>query len=165
VDKRYSLDSKAAMVQIKHEEEALRRFVEVTKSFGFEPITGQGKLNRINVAGNVYYQHGDLRVELQRCTVVVEVESSGGVTNLAKYWECYQSKRITKPIKLLHIFRQKSANDYSSHIAVWRFLRDKMQLELGDLFEASDFTYRAESNEGLENAVRAFGDLLEPHAV
>lgn len=150
------------MAQINHEEEALRRFVEV--AFGRDPITGQGQSNRINIKDNVYYQYGDLRVELQDYTVIVEVESSGGVTNLVKYWECYKSKRITKPIKLLHLFRQKSRHDYESHIKLWHFLKDKMQTELGDQFEAFCFPYDAESPEGLEDAVKKFRDLIEAHS-
>lgn len=118
-----------------HERNALAPFQERAQALGHAFENGQGSTNQIPIKGKVYYQFGDLRVELPEMTILVEVECSGGVTNLAKYWECYESGRLTKPIKLLHLFRQMSRNDYGSHTIVWQFLCQKMHEALGDRFE------------------------------
>lgn len=146
-----------------HESIALERFEQVARELGLPIERGQGKDNRIAITEcgvGVYYQRGDLRVELPEATVVVEVESSGGVTNLAKYWECFEAGRLTKPIHLLHLFRQKSTNDYASHIVVWKFLAAKMTRELGDSFTARVMVYRDADKAGLDEAVKAFKDML-----
>lgn len=144
------------MTRTSHEAFALTRFREIAQSHGFAVQSGQHSANRIGIDGNVYYQFGDLRVELPSVTVIVEVESSGGTTNLAKYWECYESGRIAKPMRLLHIFRQKSLNDYESHMVVWRFLCKKMHAALGSNFEGQWLTYQDGSQASLEPAFTVF---------
>ena len=91
------------------------------------------------LAGGGYFEFGDLRVELPGRHVIVEVESGGGITNLAKYWYLLHENLITKPVTLLHLFRQVSTKDYESHIALWRFLGVKMIEELGGRVEDSSF--------------------------
>jgi len=143
---------------------ALAPFKALAETLGFEYISGQGGSNRLAIQKSVYFQFGDLRVELPRCTVVVEVESAGGVTNLAKYWECFESRRVEKPIKLLHIFLQKSANDYEAHMLVWRFLASQMEQRLSSQWELHCATCRETSEAGLESALGVFRGWLEQNA-
>ena len=147
-----------------HEAFALALFKNLAISRGHQIYFGQGGENRIPIQTNVYYQFGDLRIELPNCTVIVEVESSGGVTNLAKYWESFVSKRLHKPIKLLHIFRQKSASDYESHMVVWRFLCGKMHEALGPNFEGRWITYQHGSQESLQEALSIFEKWVQTNA-
>lgn len=54
-------------------------------------FSGQGGGNSFGVDGweltlLQQFQFGDLRVETSAATIVVEVESGGGVDNLVKYW-------------------------------------------------------------------------------
>lgn len=153
------------MTRISHETFALLRFRELAETHGFATSSGQNAANRIPINGGVYYQFGDLRVELPDRTLIVEVESSGGVTNLAKYWECYESGRLEKPLKLLHIFRQLSINDYESHMVVWRFLCGKMQAALGERFEGHWLTYQNGSQSSLDPAFAIFSGWLSDKAV
>lgn len=153
------------MVRVSHEAFALTHFRELAEAHGLTVSSGQHSANRIVINGGVYYQFGDLRVELPDRTLIVEVESSGGTTNLAKYWECYESGRLKKPMKLLHIFRQKSANDYESHMVVWRFLCGKMHAALGDRFEGRWLTYQDGSQPSLEPAFSVFSEWLSAKGV
>lgn len=146
-----------AMTRTSHERSALVRFQELADARGLRHVSGQHALNRVGINGNVYYQHGDLRVDLPDLTLIVEVESSGGgTTNLVKYWECYETGRLTKPMRLLHIFRQLSANDYEAHMVVWRFLCEKMHAALGDKFQGVCLTYRHGVDASLEPALATF---------
>lgn len=147
-------------MSISHERIALEGFEQAAMALGFTPTRGQGIGNRIPINGAVYYQHGDLRVELPDATVIVEVESSGGVTNLAKYWECFEAGRLAKPIRLLHLFRRKSPNDYASHLQVWRFLATKMTQALGDRFTAQLMPYSDGNATDLAKAVEEFKKML-----
>ena len=141
---------------------ALKQFHEFSRLANYSPKSRQCGDNRIPINGNVYFQHGDLRVELPTITIIVEVESSGGVTNLAKYWECYESNRINKPMKLIHLFRQKSSNDYESHMVVWRMLCKKMQIALPNKFEGHLMPYKDGSQESLGPALELFNRWLSP---
>jgi len=143
---------------------ALAPFKALAETLGFEHSSGQGAGNRLPIKPNVYFQFGDLRVELPRCTVVVEVESAGGVTNLAKYWECIKSRRVEKPIKLLHVFLQESVNDYEAHIIVWRFLASQMQQTLGSKWESHCAKSRGTSEASLAPALAVFRRWLEENA-
>jgi hypothetical protein len=78
------------------------------------------------------FQFGDLRLESSTVRVVIEVESAGGVTNLAKYWPMLQSGLRDKRFVLLHLFRLTSGGDYLAHREMWTFLRDRMRADLGD---------------------------------
>lgn len=122
---------------------------------------GQGASNRISLALSVYYQFGDLRVETPSHWVVVEVESAGGVTNLAKYWEAIASGRVLKPIRLLHIFIQKSERDYASHLLVWAYLNGRMQEALGASWMARCVTVRDLSDGGMAEALSIFDEWIK----
>lgn len=143
------------------EAQALQPFTAVATELGLACVRGQGLANRLPIKPNVYFQFGDLRVECPTTTIVVEVESSGGVTNLAKYWESFESGRIEKPIRLLHLFRQKSVNDYEAHLVVWRFLSARMEAALGPRFECRCGTYRDGSPGSLAPALDIFRQWLQ----
>ena len=140
------------------ERTTLFAFENVARGFGFTVLKGQGSHNRLLLGGNLYFQFGDLRVTTGTHHVVVEAESAGGVTNLAKYWyylaDRTLSKGIVKPIILLHLFRQVSASDYGSHLALWDFLWNEMRKTIGDRIQAARYTYRDLSD--LEPAIRHF---------
>jgi len=148
----------------KLEMQALQPFIAAATDLGLQCCGGQGLSNRVPLKPNVYFQFGDLRVELPTLTIIVEVESSGGVTNLAKYWESFDSGRISKPIKLLHLFRQKSVNDYEAHLIVWRFLSARMQAELAPKFYCEFSTYRDGAPEKLAPALAIFRQWLHEAA-
>jgi hypothetical protein len=63
------------------EAQALQPFTAVATELGLACVRGQGLANRLPIKPNVYFQFGDLRVGCPTTTIVVEVESSGGVTN------------------------------------------------------------------------------------
>jgi hypothetical protein len=140
------------------ERTALFAFENVARKHGFTVFKGQGSDNRLLLGGNLYFQFGDLRVDTDTHHIVVEAESAGGVTNLAKYWYCLAdrtlSKSIVKPITLLHLFRQVSASDYGSHLALWDFLLNEMRKTVGDQIQATRYPYRDLSD--LEPAIRHF---------
>ncbi|MEF3280926.1 MAG: hypothetical protein K6357_08195 [Elusimicrobiota bacterium] len=145
------------------EEEMIKEFRKAAKEYTKDIFSGQGKNNRIEVGDNIYFQFGDLRVETGNCSVIVEVESSGGVTNLVKYWYILSSSetepKISKDIILLHIFKKNSENDYESHIKLWEFLYGKMKEKLGNRIEAKLFEVKNEDD--LSNAVNKFKKKLK----
>ena len=115
--------------------------------------SGMGSANRFPLAGwelvgAQQFQFGDLRIETPTTTIVVEAESGGGVTNLAKYWP-YLEARPAKRFVLAHLFQVWSANDYVSHIRLWEYLVKRMRTDLdtragvkwGDDWEARSFRY------------------------
>ena len=53
--------------------------------------------------GSRQFQFGDLRIETGTATIVVEAESAGGVTNLAKY-RPFLAARPAKRLVLGHLF-------------------------------------------------------------
>lgn len=140
---------------------ALAPFKAVLDGLGLPHFTGQLAPNRLLIQPNVYFQFGDLRVELPTHTVVVEVESAGGVTNLAKYWEAVVTGRVSKPVKLLHVFLRKSENDYEAHMIIWRFLATQMERSLSSRWEARCVSARSASAEGLAPALEVFRGWLE----
>jgi hypothetical protein len=152
------------MIRQKTETLALAPFKAMAEALNFKYISGQGGSNRLPIQQNVYFQFGDLRVELPQCTVIIEVESAGGVTNLAKYWECIELGRVVKPIKLLHVFLQKSENDYEAHILLWRFLSTKMQQSLGSQWESRFVKSRGTSEANLAPALEIFKSWIEENA-
>lgn len=141
------------------EQQALKRFEDTAKKYGYQIFKGQGSENRIPVEGNAYFQFGDLRVDTANHHIVIEVESAGGVTNLAKYWYCIENQLIYKPVILLHIFRQISESDYASHLVLWDLLWKQMSMVLGNKIEATRYTYRDSSQ--LENVVIEFEKHLK----
>jgi len=140
---------------------ALEPFKALSEELGLPHFSGQGLTNLMPKGQTPSFQFGDLRIELPSCTVVVEVESSGGVTNIAKYWESFESHRIEKPVKLIHVFLQKSDHDYESHIILWRFLNAQIQKALGPKWEAYCFGVRVTSKEALGQALALFRRILE----
>ncbi len=142
------------------ERQALARFEQVASEHGCCVSKGQGLSNRILGDEGTYFQFGDLRVETDSRHIVVEVESAGGVTNLVKYWYCLQHRpdMISKPVVLLHVFRQTSQADYRSHLLLRDFLYAHMLKTVGDKFTAKRFTYR--TLEELGPAVEDFRRLL-----
>ena len=151
------------MARTNHEAAALERFRALVQERNITAFSGQGIDNRICIERNVYHQFGDLRVELESCTLIVEVESAGGVGNLVKYWESYEKKRLTKPMKLLHLFRKKTTNDYEAHRVVWEFLAATMRQTLGERFQGTRLTYANENELG--EAVSVFGQWLDAKRV
>ena len=142
---------------IKHA--TIQHFREVAEAKGYQCVYGQGKHNRMGVTGDhTDFQFGDLRVETSVLTLVVEVESAGGITNLAKYWYYLSTNVPPKPIILFHIFRQSSLRDYASHLALWDFLAAEMHKSVGQRIQAMRLTYR--TLEELEIAVKRFGEFL-----
>jgi hypothetical protein len=144
----------------KIEAELLRPFIEVVQRRGLAHSMGQGSKNQVPIRPRVYFQFGDLRVELPSSTLLIEVESSGGVTNLAKYWEIIETCRIEKPVRLLHVFRQKSINDYEAHLVIWRFLSEKMTQALGPRFSCALHVYRDGDPSSILPAVATFDEWL-----
>ena len=118
---------------------------------------GQGLANRFAVPAwellpHQQSQFGDLRLEGTSCTVVVEVESAGGVTNLVKYWPYLAAGARRKRFVLVHLFRLISKQDYIAHRRLWTFLVERMQEDLERRcnvrwpqgWEARQFTYGTE---------------------
>lgn len=68
-----------------YEAAALRPFCDLLRQRGLQWHSGQGAENRIPIDGSVNFQFGDLRFSSRERHLVVEAESLGGVTNLAKY--------------------------------------------------------------------------------
>jgi hypothetical protein len=106
------------------------------------------------------FQFGDLRVELPQCTVVIEVESAGGVGNLVKYWPLLAEASLSKRFVLVHIFRLASQGDYVAHRRLWAFLVERMREDLAtsgcrwpEHWEARAFTYRNPSESELRPAL------------
>jgi len=126
------------------EERMLKEFIKIARKYGYEKhkcksinqenrnyfFTGQCKHNQLMLTEHSYFQFGDLRIDMPSYHVIIEVETAGNVTNLAKYWYCFKEKLISKPIVLLHIFNTSSENDYSSHILLWDYLWSRMNNDL-----------------------------------
>jgi len=147
------------------EQLAITKFEAVARRNKFSVFKGQHAINRIVLGRNTYFQFGDLRVETATHHVIVEAESAGRVTNLAKYWYCLTNanlfKQVLKPVILIHIFRQVSENDYASHLALWDFLWHEMEKNVSDHIRAFRYTYRDLSD--LKPAIRAFESSLTSH--
>lgn len=140
--------------RVSHEKLALSRVAEALAEAADATITsGQGAGNRFDVPGWALtplrqFQFGDLRIETPRCTVVVEAESAGGVTNLVKYWPMLRAQP-TKRFILDHLFKLGSDGDYIAHRMLWDFLVARMRDDLAgagvrwaDDWEARLFCYR-----------------------
>lgn len=123
---------------------------------GITVSSGQGRENRLAAPGldperGRSWQFGDVRFESPHATVVVEFESAGGVTNLAKYWPHLLSKQSPKRFVLAHVFRIQTERDYITHRRLWEFLVERMRTDLAaeanlgfpDDWEARSFTYPA----------------------
>jgi len=141
------------------EAEALAQFADAAHEKGLEVFAGQSKKNRLSLGGNNYFQFGDLRVETDARTVVVEAESAGGVTNLVKYWYWIRIHGLGKPLSLIHVFQQNSDQDYVAHLEVWDFLAHRIDNDLGASFSAHRYCYRGVGD--LAPALAEFRRLIE----
>lgn len=121
------------------EKQLLEKFVSRAKQRGCSKIYwGLGKENRVgvtdwNLTQLQKFQFGDLRVETRSATIVIEVESAGGVTNLVKYWAILERNTDAKPLRLIHIFKISTPDDYIAHRKLWQFLEDKMCSSLSSI--------------------------------
>jgi len=73
----------------------------------------------------VALQFGDLRIETENRTIVIEVESAGTVHNFIKYWPYLSGQTATRPEKafvLIHVY----GPSYPAHKALWWFFRGRM---------------------------------------
>jgi hypothetical protein len=100
-----------------------------------EVFSGQGGGNRFGIDGwelalLQQFQFGDLRIETSKATIIVEVESAGGIGNLAKYWPLLADKRLPKTLVILHVFQLSSEGDYIAHRRLWEFLVERMRADL-----------------------------------
>ena len=144
-----------------YEKQVIDKFEEIAHKYNFDVLKGQGINNRIPLSGNTYFQFGDLRVETKTHHIIIEVESGGGVTNLAKYWYAIENKlqSIEKPIILMHIYKQSSKYDFGSHLELWDFLWEHMRKSLGNRMKATRYTY-CELRE-LEPIIKEFENHLK----
>ena len=113
---------------------------------GIGVTRGAGADNRIDVPGwglpgVQRLQFGDLRLEGDRCRVVVEVEAAGGVTNLAKYWPLLRDGLDDKRFVLIHLFHAATPGDYASHRRTWRFLADRIAEDMEEHGRGSGSPY------------------------
>jgi len=70
-------------------------------------------------------QFGDFRIETPDKTIVIEIESAGGIDNFLKYWPYLSGQTQTRPEKdfvLIHIY----GSSYPTHKALWWFFRGRM---------------------------------------
>lgn len=148
-----------------HERHILEIFEEIACKHNYRAFKGQGRDNRIPLDGNTYFQFGDLRVNTETRYLVIEVESAGGITNLVKYWYCLEKNLIKKPVILFHLFQQSSKADYGSHLSLWEFLWEKMEIALGDRMKAHCYTYNIfeVESEKLKKAAKEFENYLKQY--
>ena len=148
------------------EGEALKPFVKIAEPYGkkdgYDVTKGQGANNRIPLysTDKPYFQFGDLKVKHNNHCIIVEVESSGGLTNLVKYWHILHHHPEIKSIILMHIYHQNSSNDYESHLELWKFMWSQMKkTSLGNKIKASCHAYR--NSKELESIADKFKEHLE----
>lgn len=140
-----------------YETKAIELFKSIIIKHKHNFYTGLGANNRITLKGLNFFQFGDLRVDIGSKYLVIEFESGGGVTNLAKYWYCLSEnniflQQIKKPIVLFHIYKLKTTKDYFSHLSVWDFIWNIMKKDLSDKIIAKKYTYKKidDLNEALD---------------
>ena len=120
-----------------HEESAVATFLAAARSMGIAPC----RKEKVRLLGSTGFEFGDLRVDGQEGHVVLEVESAGGSTNLAKYWHLIVAGHSVQPVFLIHVFRTGSPRDWMFHMDVWHTLVARMHAELSERFHAELFTY------------------------
>lgn len=157
-----------------HELAAIQRLQAMIEApAGVETSSGTKPSNRLAVDGwdlvpRQYIQFGDLRYQSDALTVVVEVESGGGVGNLVKYWPLLRGTLGDTPFYLLHLFQLGSENDYIAHRKLWSFLTDQMRADLeqrgrpwGTRWAAEIGTYRRTSIDAdMQEYARRLRDVL-----
>lgn len=77
-----------------------------------------------------HFQFGDLRIETPKVTVVIEVESAGGITNVVKYWPLLGAGVPRKRFVLIHLFRITTPGDYQAHRRLWEYVVERMREDL-----------------------------------
>jgi hypothetical protein len=144
------------MVRRKLEGPTIAPFEREAKKLGFTTYSGMGAANKIQLTGRVGFQFGDLRVDTKNQWVIIEAESAGGVTNLAKYWYILDNlwDAVGKPIRMFHLFKANSPNDYMSHLLTWDHLAKHMVDSTDGRFVPTRHTYT--STEELESIVDLF---------
>ncbi len=144
-----------------YEARALLPFCNVLRKHGLRWHSGQGVGNCVNIAGRVGFQFGDLRFSLGGHHLVVEAETVGGVTNLAKYWYCLRKGLVDGKIFLFHVFWQDTPDSYRSHLLVWDLLRAEIRKEFPGRFQAWRYGYAPDTvARDLAEAAARFGRLL-----
>ena len=158
-------------MRVSHERQAIGALREALGDLpGIDVFSGMGGANRIRIEGwdpapNKRFQFGDLRLESDRTTAVVEFESAGGATNLVKYWPLLASRQ-PKRFVLAHVFRLGSTDDYIAHRRLWAFLVDRMRADLDSVmcwdedWVARAFTYPRDAIDVSELASWLTGELL-----
>ena len=148
-----------------HENTALGPFRDILTDRGLPFCTGQKANNRIYVDDTTWYQFGDLRFSEGDQHLIVEVESAGGVTNLAKYWYLLRNNVIEGRLYLLHVFWRETSISYQSHLVVWDMLRNEIEEDLSGRFRAWRYSYSPDSHaESLREPVKKFRSLLPESA-
>ena len=154
--------------RVSHEAIIVNRLrAQLTQFENVLTVQGQNQQNRFDIPGwelqrHQQFQFGDLRIETPSRTVVVELESAGGLTNLVKYWPLLELQPPTKRLVLLHVFHLVSEEDYIAHRRLWSYTVERMREYLEsrgvhwpDGWEAALLTYRTESDlHAVERAVR-----------
>ncbi len=144
-----------------YETGALLPFRKVLRKHGLRWYSGQGAENCVNITGRVGFQFGDLRFSLGGCHLVVEAETVGGVTNLAKYWYCLREGLVDGKIFLFHVFWQETPDSYRSHLLVWDLLRAEIRKEFPGRFHAWRYGYAPDTvSRDLAEAAARFERLL-----
>ena len=147
------------------EGEVLEFFLAEANEVKKRTFTKQGANNRVLLSDNSWFQFGDLRVDTSSSHIIVEVESSGGVTNLVKYWLLLDQKLITKQLTLIHLFQKKSRRDYLSHLNLWNFLSQHMEKKLTGRFDSRLFTFDSGSlKSSLQPAILYFRECLRDNS-
>jgi hypothetical protein len=156
-------------VKVSHEAAVLKQLeAAVGDTPGGTVHRGLRAANRFGIPGwelspGQRFQFGDLRIETDHVTLVVEAESAGGVTNLAKYWPLLATGAPPKRFVLAHLFLTCSKSDFISHRSLWSFQCDRMREDLegrgvlwGRDWEAALFTYtRVEEPTGAVQFIRS----------
>ena len=89
---------------VSHEGLILRKLrAALTDMPAVQYASGMGSANRFplqgwNLVGQQQFQFGDLQIETPTTTIVVEAESAGGVTNLAKYWPYLEGRPAKRSV-------------------------------------------------------------------
>ena len=74
---------------------------------------------------------------------------------------------IDNPLVLLHLYHQKSENDYDFHLRLWRFIWKRIETSVNKIKSTSkDFTMLAKlypcfKNSGIDDALDDFESLLK----
>jgi hypothetical protein len=146
-------------VRVSHERAALDALdAELGAIAGTRSHRGMAAGNRFaierwSLAPNQLFQFGDLRLEGEAVTAVVEFESAGSATNLVKYWPLLERWPAGRRFVLAHVFRIQSAGDYIAHRRLWSYLLERMEEDLTRRsglqrpadWDACAFTYPADA--------------------